>query len=169
MLFRSEETVEESKEAVLGNGTVVQQSQADMDTIPGLEQISPDPSALSSHSCVSHPHAADRPSYYRADDRNGGGQSQWASDDIPEYLNTIRSEVAVSLAAPLPPAQSSEASKLQKPKRQSVGIWRCRGCGKNLAGGAWELTTAAALTAKATVHRLKKVKVVGAGRGKDEK
>ncbi|KAL7886681.1 hypothetical protein AOLI_G00044020 [Acnodon oligacanthus] len=108
------ETMEEKKEAVLGNGTVVQQSQVDMDTIPGLEQISPDPSHLSSHSCVSFPHAADRLSYYQADDRNGGGQSQWASDDIPEYLNTIRSEVAVSLAAPLPPAQSSEATKLQK-------------------------------------------------------
>uniref|UniRef100_A0AAR2KGS7 Adenosine deaminase RNA specific n=1 Tax=Pygocentrus nattereri TaxID=42514 RepID=A0AAR2KGS7_PYGNA len=108
------ETMEEKKKAVLGNGTVVQQSQVDMDTIPGLEQISPDPSDLSSRSCVSYPHAADRPSYYQADDRNGRGQSQWASDDIPEYLNTIRSEVAVSLAAPLPPAQSSEASKLQK-------------------------------------------------------
>ena len=53
-------------------------------------------------------------------------------------------------------------------KRQSVGIWKCRGCNKNLAGGAWELTTAAALTAKATVHRLNKVKVVS-GKSKDDK
>ena len=25
-------------------------------------------------------------------------------------------------------------------KRQAVGIWKCRGCNKLIAGGAWELT-----------------------------
>ncbi|XP_072536538.1 double-stranded RNA-specific adenosine deaminase [Salminus brasiliensis] len=92
------------KQAVLGNGTRM----SHVDTIPGLERISPDPSY------ASFPRAAHRSSYYQTDDRNGGGQSQWASDEIPEYLNTIRSEVAVSLAAPPAPALSSEASKLQK-------------------------------------------------------
>ncbi|KAI4890631.1 hypothetical protein NFI96_016959 [Prochilodus magdalenae] len=105
----------ESKEVVLGNGTVGQQSHVDMDTIPGLEQIFPDPSELSSRSSVPFPRTAHGPSYYQEDDRNGAGQMmQWASDDIPDYLNTIRTEVAVSLAAPPPSAQSLEASRLQK-------------------------------------------------------
>ncbi|TRZ01319.1 hypothetical protein DNTS_020887 [Danionella cerebrum] len=55
-------------------------------------------------------------SYYQDTASNGGKQSQWTSDDIPELLNTIRSEVAVSLAAPPPPAISLEASRLQKLK-----------------------------------------------------
>uniref|UniRef100_A0A672KSC1 Double-stranded RNA-specific adenosine deaminase-like n=1 Tax=Sinocyclocheilus grahami TaxID=75366 RepID=A0A672KSC1_SINGR len=55
-------------------------------------------------------------SYYQDMASNGGERSQWASDDIPEFLNTIRSEVAVSLAAPPPPAQSLESSRLQKLK-----------------------------------------------------
>uniref|UniRef100_A0A8B9JIR6 Adenosine deaminase RNA specific n=1 Tax=Astyanax mexicanus TaxID=7994 RepID=A0A8B9JIR6_ASTMX len=101
-----------SKEAVLGNGTFGQQSHVDI--IPGLEAISPESSDPSSHSFTSLPRTGQSASYKPADDRNGGGQSQWASDEIPEYLNTIRSEVAVSLAAPLSLAQSSEASKLQK-------------------------------------------------------
>lgn len=101
-----------SKEAILGNGTFGQQ--AHLDIIPGLEAISPDPSDPSSHSFASFPRTGQSALYKPADDRNGGGQSQWASDEIPEYLNTIRSEVAVSLAAPLSLAQSSEASKLQK-------------------------------------------------------
>lgn len=104
------ENMEVSKEAILGNGTFGQKSHADMD---GLEQVSPDPTDLSSCS-ASYSSAVRRTSYYHADDRNGGGQSQWASDEIPEYLNTIRSEVAVSLAAPPPPVESSEAIKLQK-------------------------------------------------------
>uniref|UniRef100_A0A8C1P0Y4 Double-stranded RNA-specific adenosine deaminase-like n=2 Tax=Cyprinus carpio TaxID=7962 RepID=A0A8C1P0Y4_CYPCA len=55
-------------------------------------------------------------SYYKDMASNGGERSQWASDDIPEFLNTIRSEVAVSLAAPLHRAQSLESSRLQKLK-----------------------------------------------------
>ena len=54
-------------------------------------------------------------------------------------------------------------------KRQAVGIWRCRGCSKMMAGGAWELTTAPAMAVKATVQRLKKVKVTGASKAKEEK
>uniref|UniRef100_A0A8C1NTF6 Adenosine deaminase RNA specific n=1 Tax=Cyprinus carpio TaxID=7962 RepID=A0A8C1NTF6_CYPCA len=55
-------------------------------------------------------------SYYQDMASNGGERSQWVSDDIPKFLNTIRSEVAVSLAAPPPPAQSLESNRLQKLK-----------------------------------------------------
>jgi large subunit ribosomal protein L37Ae len=41
-------------------------------------------------------------------------------------------------------------------KRFAVGIWRCRGCRRNIAGGAWEFSTIAAQTAKTTINRLKK-------------
>ena len=42
-------------------------------------------------------------------------------------------------------------------KRAAVGIWRCRACRRNIAGGAWEFSTIAAQTAKTTINRLKKV------------
>ncbi|XP_052002677.1 double-stranded RNA-specific adenosine deaminase-like [Xyrauchen texanus] len=79
--------------------------------MPGLELISSNPSDLSSSTFPSYHHHEF--SYYQDVASNGGERSQWASDDIPEFLNTIRSEVAVSLAAP-PPTQSLESSKLQK-------------------------------------------------------
>jgi len=41
-------------------------------------------------------------------------------------------------------------------KRFAVGIWRCRACRRNIAGGAWEFSTIAAQTAKTTINRLKK-------------
>ncbi|XP_043116156.1 double-stranded RNA-specific adenosine deaminase isoform X2 [Puntigrus tetrazona] len=77
---------------------------------PGHEAMPPKPSELSSHTF----HYFQPPPYYQDMASNGGERSQWASDDIPEFLNTIRSEVAVSLAAPPPPAQSLESSRLQK-------------------------------------------------------
>eukprot|EP01015_Nassula_variabilis_P006053 TRINITY_DN145_c0_g1_i1.p1 TRINITY_DN145_c0_g1~~TRINITY_DN145_c0_g1_i1.p1 ORF type:complete len:146 (+),score=49.90 TRINITY_DN145_c0_g1_i1:140-577(+) len=46
----------------------------------------------------------------------------------------------------------------QSVRRVSIGIWQCRGCYKTVAGGAWSLTTSAALTAKSTMVRLKKMR-----------
>ncbi|XP_052000428.1 double-stranded RNA-specific adenosine deaminase [Xyrauchen texanus] len=91
--------------------------------MPGLELITRNPSDLSS-STFHHDF-----SYYQDMASNGGERSQWASDDIPEFLNTIRSEVAVSLAAPPPPAQSLELSKFQKLKEA---------CSKNPVSGLME-------------------------------
>ncbi|XP_016387644.1 double-stranded RNA-specific adenosine deaminase-like [Sinocyclocheilus rhinocerous] len=84
--------------------------------MPGLEPIPPKPSELSSSTFRFFQPPPDQLSYYQDMASNGGERSQWASDDIPEFLNTIRSEVAVSLAAPPPPAQSLESSRLQKLK-----------------------------------------------------
>ncbi|KAJ1607379.1 60S ribosomal protein L37A [Cryptosporidium canis] len=41
-------------------------------------------------------------------------------------------------------------------KRTACGIWECKGCKKVLAGGAWQLSTAAAVTARSTIARLRK-------------
>ena len=41
-------------------------------------------------------------------------------------------------------------------RRQAAGIWKCRGCRRAIAGGAWEFVTTAATTAKTTINRLKK-------------
>ncbi|KAI7807176.1 double-stranded RNA-specific adenosine deaminase [Triplophysa rosa] len=81
--------------------------------MPDLEAIPLNPNDLST--CTTYPPCPPRQfSYYQEMPSNGGERSQWVSDDIPEYLNFIRSEVAVSVAAPPPPAQSSESSRLQK-------------------------------------------------------
>ncbi len=42
-------------------------------------------------------------------------------------------------------------------KRRAVGIWSCKGCRRTVAGGAWEFNTTAAVTAKTTITRLKKI------------
>ena len=36
-------------------------------------------------------------------------------------------------------------------KREAVGIWKCKQTGKKIAGGAWMMATAAAITAKTTI------------------
>ena len=41
-------------------------------------------------------------------------------------------------------------------RRAAVGIWRCKACRRNIAGGAWEFSTTAAQTARTTINRLKK-------------
>lgn len=42
-------------------------------------------------------------------------------------------------------------------RRVAVGIWGCKACRKTFAGGAWTPSTAAALAAKSTIHRLRKM------------
>lgn len=42
-------------------------------------------------------------------------------------------------------------------KRVSVGIWRCRGCFKTVAGGAWTPTTNTGQAAKSNLIRMKKL------------
>eukprot|EP01040_Poterioochromonas_malhamensis_P018501 gene18501-21619_t len=43
-------------------------------------------------------------------------------------------------------------------KRQATGIWKCLRCKKVMAGGAYVLSTSAAITAKTAVQRLRKTK-----------
>eukprot|EP00397_Hematodinium_sp_SG-2012_P071963 GEMP01150213.1.p2 GENE.GEMP01150213.1~~GEMP01150213.1.p2 ORF type:complete len:112 (-),score=22.64 GEMP01150213.1:73-369(-) len=46
-------------------------------------------------------------------------------------------------------------------KRVAGGIWKCnaKSChGKIIAGGCWQLSTAAAATVRATVHRLRRLR-----------
>ena len=43
-------------------------------------------------------------------------------------------------------------------KRSAVGIWKCKKTGKKIAGGAYQLSTSAAVTAKATITRLRRLR-----------
>ena len=43
-------------------------------------------------------------------------------------------------------------------KRSVVGIWTCRACKKQVAGGAYSLSTATAATVRSTIRRLREVK-----------
>lgn len=42
-------------------------------------------------------------------------------------------------------------------KRRAVGIWDCRACKKQVAGGAWALSTTAATTVRSTIRRLREL------------
>ena len=42
-------------------------------------------------------------------------------------------------------------------RRQAAGIWSCRGCKRQVAGGCWQLGTSAASAVRATIARLKKL------------
>ena len=43
-------------------------------------------------------------------------------------------------------------------KRTAVGIWHCKKTNKKIAGGAYQLSTASAVTAKATISRLRRIR-----------
>jgi large subunit ribosomal protein L37Ae len=42
-------------------------------------------------------------------------------------------------------------------KRVAVGIWKCHGCSKVIAGGAWTVGTTAASTVRSTIRRLREI------------
>ena len=42
-------------------------------------------------------------------------------------------------------------------KRSVVGIWKCSACRKVVAGGAYSLSTASAVTVRSTIARLRKI------------
>jgi len=44
-------------------------------------------------------------------------------------------------------------------KRQSTGIWKCKTCKKTIAGGAYTLNTASAVTTRSTIQRLARLQV----------
>ena len=43
-------------------------------------------------------------------------------------------------------------------KRNAVGIWNCNGCRKQIAGGAYALSTPAAATVRSAIARLRKLR-----------
>ena len=43
-------------------------------------------------------------------------------------------------------------------RREAVGIWKCKQTGRKIAGGAWTLSTPAAITAKTNVNRLRRLR-----------
>merc|ERR1711966_279768 len=42
-------------------------------------------------------------------------------------------------------------------KRTATGIWSCKSCRKVIAGGAYSLSTASAVTVRSTIGRLRKI------------
>ena len=51
-------------------------------------------------------------------------------------------------------------------RRQAVGIWKCKDTNRKIAGGAWTLNTAAAVTAKTNINRLRRLREIA---GKEDK
>ena len=43
----------------------------------------------------------------------------------------------------------------QAMKRSAVGIWKCKACRKTVAGGAYNVSTAAAVTVRGSIRRLR--------------
>jgi len=42
-------------------------------------------------------------------------------------------------------------------RREACGIWKCKSTNRKIAGGAWQLATSAAVTAKTTINRLRRI------------
>ena len=51
-------------------------------------------------------------------------------------------------------------------RRECVGIWKCKSTNRKIAGGAWSLSTAAAVTAKTNINRLRRLRELAS---KDDK
>ncbi len=51
-------------------------------------------------------------------------------------------------------------------RREAIGIWKCKDTNRKIAGGAWSLSTAAAITAKTNINRLRRLKEIA---GTEEK
>ena len=47
-------------------------------------------------------------------------------------------------------------------RRVAVGIWKCKDTNRKIAGGAYQLSTAAAVTAKTNINRLRRLREQGA-------
>ncbi|KAJ2722582.1 60S ribosomal protein L43 [Coemansia sp. Benny D115] len=45
-------------------------------------------------------------------------------------------------------------------KRTAVGIWKCSGCKKAIAGGAWTVSTPAAVSARSNIRRLRELREI---------
>ncbi len=45
-------------------------------------------------------------------------------------------------------------------RRSAVGVWKCRGCRKIMAGGAWTLSTSAAVAVRSNIRRLREAQVL---------
>merc|ERR1712013_130155 len=45
-------------------------------------------------------------------------------------------------------------------KRSAVGIWKCKACRKTVAGGAWALSTSAAVTVRSAIRRLREMQEI---------
>merc|ERR1739848_370828 len=45
-------------------------------------------------------------------------------------------------------------------KRSAVGIWKCKGCRKTVAGGAWAPSTSAAVTVRSAIRRLSEMQEI---------
>ena len=43
-------------------------------------------------------------------------------------------------------------------KREAVGIWKCKGCRKVTAGGAWTPNTSAGVTIRSSIRRLREIR-----------
>jgi hypothetical protein len=72
----------------------------------------------------------------------------------------MQSTLALYLSLP-PPQNVADVEKQfcgkDSVKREAAGIWKCRGCKKVVAGGAWTLSTPSATTVRSTIRRLREV------------
>merc|ERR1712170_291325 len=80
-------------------------------------------------------------------------------------LRKVRNQICATLRKVVKKFEVSQHATYVSPfcgktsvKRQAAGIWRCKRTGKKMAGGAYQLATTAAVTAKATIQRLRRLR-----------